>query len=262
MLETNSSLSLQYIEEQSRILRDAFNKVEKRQLSKTSTFLEALNVTVVSELKQFRDQYDQVWKSVALEFEHQRIQYHQEIHSLSTQLGVLADELVFQKRVAVIQSIVVLFCFALVLFTRSSGGGYIDLPSMQSMVSRSYSLRSSSPMFGSPPGSPGSTRPVSSYRNTTGHRRQLSDDSQGESISPTIAYAPPTPTSDDSSIGRDLQRPTPSAAGDLRSVSDVAPPWFRSNSSPPDLNGENDGESEEGSDGSESELECSDSDGR
>ncbi|KAL4870514.1 hypothetical protein BDV12DRAFT_184350 [Aspergillus spectabilis] len=228
MLESNSSLSLQYIEEQSRILRDAFNKVEKRQLSKTSTFLENLNVTVVNELKQFREQYDQVWKSVALEFEHQRIQYHMEIHSLSTQLGVLADEIVFQKRVAVIQSIVVLFCFGLVLFTRGAAGGYIDLPSVQSMVSRSYSLRPSSPIFGSLPGSPGSTRPASSYRKS-GHRRQLSDDSQVGSHSPTVAYAPPTPTSDDSSVRQDTQEPTPSASGDSRSVSDVPPLLVRSN---------------------------------
>ncbi|KAL4788055.1 hypothetical protein BJX76DRAFT_345138 [Aspergillus varians] len=229
MLESNSSLSLQYIEEQSRILRDAFNKVEKRQLSKTSTFLENLNVTVVNELKQFREQYDHAWRSVALEFEHQRIQYHQEIHSLSAQLGVLADELVFQKRVAVIQSIVVLLCFGLVLFTRGAAGGYIDLPSVQNMVSRSYSLRSSSPVFGfrSPPGSPGSTRPASSYRATAGHRRQISEDSQSGSLSPAVAYAPPTPTSDDSRLGQDVHGA--SMSEDPRSVPDVAPPLIRSN---------------------------------
>ncbi|KAL4909437.1 hypothetical protein BDW74DRAFT_165892 [Aspergillus multicolor] len=242
MLETNSSLSLQYIEEQSRILRDAFNKVEKRQLSKTSTFLENLNGTVVSELKQFREQYDQAWRSVALEFEHQRIQYHQEIYSLSAQLGVLADEIVFQKRVAVIQSIVVLLCFGLVLFTRGAAGGYIDFPSVQNMVSRSYSLRPSSPMFGfgSPPGSPGSTRPTSSYRTTPGHRRQRSQDSQDGSLSPTM-YAPPTPTSDDSRLGHE-ERDITSSPEQTQSSPDAAPPLIRSNSSPPDLNGENEGE--------------------
>ena len=259
MLESNSSLSLQYIEEQSRILRDAFNKVEKRQLSKTSTFLENLNVTVVNELKQFREQYDHAWRSVALEFEHQRIQYHTEIHSLSTQLGVLADELVFQKRVSVVQSIVVLLCFGLVLFTRGAAGGYIDLPRVQNMVSRSYSLRSSSPIFGfrSLPGSPGSTRPTSSYH-TTGHRRQISDESQGGPFSPAVAYAPPTPTSDDDpGLGQDVRGPSPSVSADPRSVSDVVLPLLRSNSSPPDLNGENEGDGEGNSDSLESDSECS-----
>ena len=53
LLEANATLSLQYIEEQSRILRDAFNKVEKRQLAKTTAFLENLNSTVLAELRVF-----------------------------------------------------------------------------------------------------------------------------------------------------------------------------------------------------------------
>ena len=53
LLEANSSLSLQYIEEQSRILRDAFVKVEKKQTSKAAIFLEQLNSTVLTELRGF-----------------------------------------------------------------------------------------------------------------------------------------------------------------------------------------------------------------
>jgi hypothetical protein len=51
LLETNSTLSLKYIEEQSKILREAFTKVEKKQLQKTSTFLDTLNSTVLAELR-------------------------------------------------------------------------------------------------------------------------------------------------------------------------------------------------------------------
>lgn len=257
MLESNSTLSLLYIEEQSRILRDAFNKVEKRQLAKTSTFLEGLNVTVLNELKQFREQYDQVWKSVALEFEHQRIQYHQEIYSISAQLGVLADELVFQKRVSVIQSIMVLFCFALVLFSRGTVSSYIDFPSVQSMVARSYSLRSSSPPFGSPSVSPSSTRPASSYRGGTtagaGHRRNISEDSQDAApLSPTIAYSPPTPTSDDASSPVEAEKDESAL-----SMPEVTPSHLRSRSSPPVMDGGR--EADEGcSEESESEEEVGD----
>jgi Sad1 / UNC-like C-terminal len=53
LLEANATLSLQYIEEQSRILRDAFVKIEKRQLTKTTNFLENLNATVLNELRSF-----------------------------------------------------------------------------------------------------------------------------------------------------------------------------------------------------------------
>ncbi|KGO45520.1 Sad1/UNC-like, C-terminal [Penicillium expansum] len=241
MLESNSTLSLLYIEEQSRILRDAFNKVEKRQLAKTSTFLENLNVTVLNELREFREQYDHVWRSVALEFEHQRMEYHQEVQSISGQLGVLADELVFQKRVTVIQSIMVLCCFALALFSRGSGGNYMEFPAVQRMVARSYSLRSSSPIFASPSASPGSTRPTSSsYRENRGHRRNLSDSSdQDSAASPTAAYSPPTPTSS-SSTDRDVEetdKVEEPASPESMSVPTLATPQPRSQSTPPVLNG-------------------------
>jgi hypothetical protein len=239
MLESNSTLSLLYIEEQSRILRDAFNKVEKRQLAKTSTFLENLNVTVLNELKEFREQYDHVWKSVALEFEHQRMQYYREVHSLSTQLGVLADELVFQKRVTVIQSIMVLCCFALVLFSRGSVSNYMEFPGVQRMVARSYSLRSSSPIFASasPSASPSSTRPTSSSRENGGHRRNLSDSSEESASSTTGAYVPPTPTSDSSPEPEETHKMDQPASPESISVPILGTPHFRPHSTPPVLRG-------------------------
>ncbi|KAJ6110084.1 hypothetical protein N7486_002319 [Penicillium sp. IBT 16267x] len=240
MLESNSTLSLLYIEEQSRILRDAFNKVEKRQLSKTSNFLENLNVTVLNELKDFREQYDQVWKSVAFEFEHQRLKYHQEVHSISSQLGVLADELVFQKRVTLVQSIMVLCCFALVLFSRGSGSNYMEFPRVQRMVARSYSLRSSSPIFASPSASPSSTRPTSSYRENADHRRNLSESSSSQEspASPTAPYVPPTPTSPLSHEMDDEKINTPQSPDSMsESVPLLGTPQFRSHSTPPVMNG-------------------------
>ncbi|KAJ5099778.1 hypothetical protein N7532_006779 [Penicillium argentinense] len=239
MLESNSTLSLLYIEEQSRILRDAFNKVEKRQLAKTSNFLENLNVTVLSELKEFREQYDHVWKSVAFEFEHQRVRYHQEVQSLSGQLGVLAEELVFQKRVLVVQSVMVLCCFTMVLFSRGSVSNYMEFPRVQRMVARSYSLRSSSPIYESPSASPGSTRP-SSCRENASHQRNLSDtsSSHGSPASPNVAYVPPTPTSDveremeDDKADHDHPR-----SPDSMPLPTLGTAQFRSQSTPPVLNG-------------------------
>jgi hypothetical protein len=238
MLESNSTLSLLYIEEQSRILRDAFNKVEKRQLAKTSTFLENLNITVLNELKEFREQYDHVWKSVAFEFEHQRVRYHQEVHSLSAQLGVLADELVFQKRVTMIQSIMVLCCFAVVLFSRGSVSTYMEFPRVQRMVARSYSLRSSSPPFESPSASPGSTRPTSSYQEHSAHRRNLSDSSSSQDSpnSPEVAYIPPTPTSDVSREFEEEEKHPQSPSPDSISLPTLGTPQLRSHSTPPVLN--------------------------
>jgi hypothetical protein len=136
-LEANSTLSLKYIEEQSRILRDAFAKVEKRQLSKTTSFLENLNDTVIEELRKFNRQYEQIWQSTVVELETQRDQSQREITAVSTRLNILADELVFQKRMSIIQSILLLLCLGLIIFSRVFAG--LDMPIVQSIVTRSRS---------------------------------------------------------------------------------------------------------------------------
>ncbi|KAI9760189.1 MAG: hypothetical protein M4579_001804 [Chaenotheca gracillima] len=216
LLEANATLSLQYIEEQSRILRDAFAKVEKRQLSKTTTFLESLNATVLTELQGFRQQYDQIWQSTVLELEAQREQSQQQIVAVSARLSILADEVIFQKRMSIIQSLLLLVCLGLVIFSRSSS--YLELPSMQNVLSRSPStLRLP---FESPLASPGSTRPSSARQNSKpfsghesppSHTRHLSDDSAGPH-SPILEFSPPTPTSNSPS-DRSVS-PSPRSAGD------------------------------------------------
>ena len=139
VLETNATLSLQYIEEQSKILRDAFTKVEKRQLAKTEEFLQHLNDSVRAELKTFRQQYDQLWQSTVIELETHREQYQREIVAVSSRLSIVADELVFQKRMAVVQSTLLLLCLGLVLFVRT-GGSALDLPLMQNVLNKSHSM--------------------------------------------------------------------------------------------------------------------------
>jgi hypothetical protein len=125
-LETNSTLSLQYISEQSKILREAFTKVEKKQLQKTNAFLDTLNSTVLSELRNFRQQYDEIWQSTVISLESQRDESRREILAISTRLNILADEVVFQKRMSIIQSILLLLCLGLVIFSRVSSNGTID----------------------------------------------------------------------------------------------------------------------------------------
>ncbi|KAF2720504.1 hypothetical protein K431DRAFT_199549, partial [Polychaeton citri CBS 116435] len=117
-LESNSTLSLQYIEEQSRILRDAFSKVEKRQMTTTSKFLSNLNSTVLAELQGFRQAYDQLWQSTVIELDGQKEQYQREMLVMSTRLSIVADELVWQKRMAIVQSTLVIICLGFVLFAR------------------------------------------------------------------------------------------------------------------------------------------------
>lgn len=133
-LEANSTLSLQYIEEQSRILRDAFMKVEKKQLQKTEKFLDHLNSTVMHELKSYRALYDQLWQSTILELEGMKERQQSEIGEIGARLSMVADELVWQKRMAVVQSTLLLLCLGLVLFVRSGTlGSQSDVPIVQQL---------------------------------------------------------------------------------------------------------------------------------
>ncbi|EME82428.1 uncharacterized protein MYCFIDRAFT_215681 [Pseudocercospora fijiensis CIRAD86] len=165
-LENNSTLSLQYIEEQSRILRDAFSKVEKRQVGKTAKFLATLNETVMVELHGFRQAYDQLWQSTVIELENQREVYQREMLAMSTRLTMVADELVWQKRMGIVQSTLLLLCLALVLFGRQ-GNGVLDVPIMQHMMNRSRDALRGGWESQSPPNSPtspDSRSPVSLFR--------------------------------------------------------------------------------------------------
>lgn len=205
MLESNSTLSLQYIEEQSRILRDAFSKVEQRQLSKTTKFLEYLNGTVLNELRDFRQQYDQLWQSTVLELEAQREESRREVFAMNARVGILADELVFQKRMAILQSILVLFCIGLVLFSRRAVNGYLEHPLLQNMLTRSATSRTRGSGLDTPAWSPESTRRTSPYQTQTKaayhilkeHQRSLSEESQDAAGNPDVAYSLPTSVSCD-----------------------------------------------------------------
>ncbi|KAK4985771.1 hypothetical protein LTR66_007719 [Elasticomyces elasticus] len=176
-LEANSTLSLQYIEEQSRILRDAFTKVEKRQISKTENFLNQLNSSVMLELHGFRHQYDQLWQSTVIELENHREQYQREILEVSRRLTIVADELVFQKRMSIVQSTLLLLCLGLVLFAKS-GNPALEMPLVQNVVQRGQTAWRSS--YRSPSVSP---RPGSEGLAGLRKRKRFWPTSQGTSLS-------------------------------------------------------------------------------
>lgn len=215
-LEANSTLSLQYIEEQSRILRDAFIKVEKRQLAKTEKFLDHLNSTVMIELKGFRSMYDQLWQSTVIELESMKERQRSEVGEIGTRLSLLADELVWQKRMAVVQSTLLLLCLGLVLFVRSGTlSTASDAPIVRQLGSKYTSFFESPPPRGDEP--PGLARRRRTFRNmwrsdtsaglSDRHSDGLhaaSDADTDDARSPVqLEYSPPTPDTPASLGARD-----------------------------------------------------------
>ncbi|KAK5166209.1 uncharacterized protein LTR77_008470 [Saxophila tyrrhenica] len=211
-LEANSTLSLQYIEEQSRILRDAFSKVEKRQISATSSFLSNLNQTVMQELHGFRQAYDQLWQSTVIELEGQREQYQREMLAMSSRLTLVADELVWQKRMGIVQSTLLLLCLGLVLFARQGNTGYLEVPLMQQMMNKSSAALGRTG-WESPPISPSpeSRSPVSQFRRRIW--RSVTDPSSGggNATDRTASVTDSRPESKDGPLTVDVhvEPPTP-----------------------------------------------------
>lgn len=210
LLEANSTLSLMYIEEQSKILREAFTKVERKQLQKTTTFLETLNSTVLEELRGFRQQYDEIWQSTVISLEAQREESQREILAISTRLSILADEVVFQKRMSIVQSVLLLLCLGLVIFSRVSATGHLDFPIIQN--------RSRNPLgtpIESSPSSPGFRRPETLNGHmpwiSAKHKRQRSDESL---LTRSRSEDDSTPTTPISSYSRSENEQTPQSGRD------------------------------------------------
>ncbi|SZF05738.1 unnamed protein product [Blumeria hordei] len=124
LLESNSTLSLTYISEATSHLHQAFTTLSRSltrtQLNKTTAFLDSLNSTVLSELRGFRQQYDEIWQSTVISLESQRDESRQEILAVSERLNILAQEVVWQRRMGIIQSILLLLCLGFVIFSRVS----------------------------------------------------------------------------------------------------------------------------------------------
>ncbi|TKA28917.1 hypothetical protein B0A50_03328 [Salinomyces thailandicus] len=218
-LESNSTLSLQYIEEQSRILRDAFQKVEKRQISATTTFLTQLNDTVTAELHGFRESYDQLWQSTVIELEGQREAYQREMLALSTRLSLVAEELVWQKRMGVVQSTLLLLCLGLILFGRQ-GSGHLEVPLAQQLMLKSQAaLRSG---WESEPDSPSpiSRSPVSLFRRKIWRSSIEPPAEPAGDLTDATESRPDTRDGGDRALDVNVQPPTPTVDGDESETED------------------------------------------
>ncbi|KAA8894232.1 UNC-like C-terminal-domain-containing protein [Sphaerosporella brunnea] len=175
-LEANSTLSLQYIEEQSRLMRDTFAKMERSHVSKMEELLQVINASAFTDLKTYRDKYDQLWQSTVLALESNRMHSEREMLAISTRLSLLADEVIFQKRMYQLNTILLLVTIGVVLFSRNDR---LALP-----LTRHLRTHSSMRLFESPPTSPPLGNPIP----TLNRGRSNSSDSQhsvlGSPISP------------------------------------------------------------------------------
>ncbi|KFA75193.1 hypothetical protein S40288_00204 [Stachybotrys chartarum IBT 40288] len=134
-VESNLTLSLKYVEDQSRHMQEALHRAEQRQSLKVSQFLNHLNQTVLAELRTVRDQYDQIWQSTVIALESHRDQSERDLLALGARLNLLADEVVFQKRMAIVQAVLLLSCLFLVIFSRG-----VPIPYLAPLLDQSSAM--------------------------------------------------------------------------------------------------------------------------
>ncbi|RKF79701.1 putative sad1 unc domain protein [Golovinomyces cichoracearum] len=124
LLESNSTLSLAYISEATSHLHQAFaalsRNITRAQLNKTTVFLDTINDTVLSELRGFRQQFDEIWKSTVISLESQKDESRRETLAVSERLNILAQEVVWQRRMSIVQSVLLILCLGIVIFSRVS----------------------------------------------------------------------------------------------------------------------------------------------
>ena len=123
----------------------------------------------MTELRGFRQAYDQLWQSTVIELDGQREQYQREMLMLSERVRIVGEELLWQKRIGIVQSTLLLLCLGFVLFARTGTQGYLEVPLMQQMMNKSSAALSragweSPPDAGSPSPSPGRRSPVGVLR--------------------------------------------------------------------------------------------------
>ncbi|KAG6042024.1 hypothetical protein E4U41_007121 [Claviceps citrina] len=139
-VESNLTLSMKYVEDQSKHVQEALQSREQKQQAHIALFLDDLNKTVLADLRNLREQYHQIWQSTVLALESQRDRSERDMMALTTRLNLLADEVVFQKRMAIVQAIILLSCLFLIIFSRG-----LSLPSLGPLLDQSPATAYSPP---------------------------------------------------------------------------------------------------------------------
>jgi len=110
-LEKNATLSLQYIEDQSKMFRDVLIRIERRQEERMEHIVRGLNESATIQLLEIQSRYEALLSEVMQGQSHRT--------GLTDRVNRLSDEVMFGKRLGLTQLVILLSTLVLLLFTRS-----------------------------------------------------------------------------------------------------------------------------------------------
>ncbi|SCV03090.1 LANO_0G02080g1_1 [Lachancea nothofagi CBS 11611] len=123
LLETNSTLSLRYVEEQSKLLSKAFSNLERNQAKKFGTLVNALNQTIQSNLEEISIFTKQLRESSLEVLEDQKLLNDHFAAETFKRLESARKDALFQRRL----SYTMLFAFAtLLIYVLLTKEAYVD----------------------------------------------------------------------------------------------------------------------------------------
>lgn len=117
-LEANASLSVQYIEHSGQMLREVFRTMEKRQESRLRDMLRALNSSNWRQIEALKRRQQLDLQRAIFEFDVHRQQTEAERRALLGEVQILASEVMFERRLGIVQLILVLGLFVFMVTTR------------------------------------------------------------------------------------------------------------------------------------------------
>ncbi|CDK26926.1 unnamed protein product [Kuraishia capsulata CBS 1993] len=197
LLESNASLSLLYIEEQSKLLSKAFEKMEKRQITKFDLLVSAFNISIHSQLSQLKSLYTSFQDDTLVLLNDQRRKHAELLTMSASEVDSLASQLAAQKRLGLLNSIVLICLLIYIVVTRDT---FIEAEVLEdqqfddSQSSHSARSDSPSPIISSPSSTTSLPKKRHKIRLSIGHKiaRSYSDYFYDKSSQQQYVYSQPT----------------------------------------------------------------------
>lgn len=120
LLESNATLSMQYIESQTQTLLERVLRVDRKYSAKIDNYLAELNTNVGKQYKHLREQRQRLQELVELQAANTSLR----INDIETKLAEAFDDLRYQKKVSIVQTCLLLVILFFVVATR---GAAIDI---------------------------------------------------------------------------------------------------------------------------------------
>lgn len=124
LLESNATLSLLYIEEQSKLLSTAFTSLERRQTNNFEILISNFNLTLSNQLTSFKTSYLKMYNEYSSLFGIQENHHKSLLHESTKKMNALTNELTFQRRITIFNSVIIMCLLVYVILTRDI---YIDV---------------------------------------------------------------------------------------------------------------------------------------